>query len=148
VEAAGAEEAAVEYAVKTFGLATAGIWNTTWAEGMEATDVYVSEDLACAAVLVKEPEGFSGVIVLASLDHFTILEVIDAHPNQFFGDPVDEVTDLRDEIGDEAFFTLLRTYAAEFADGNATTADFIALAEDISGQDLQEFFDTRLFQAP
>ena len=39
------------------------------------------------------------------------------------------LADLRDEIGDEAFFTLLRTYAAEFADGNVTTAEFIALAE-------------------
>jgi aminopeptidase N len=56
------------------------------------------------------------------------------------------LADLRDEIGDEAFFTLLRTYTAEFADGNVTTADFIALAEDISGQDLEEFFRVRLFE--
>ena len=56
------------------------------------------------------------------------------------------LADLRDEIGDEAFFTLLRTYAAEFADGNATAAEFIALAEDISGQDLEEFFRVRLFE--
>ena len=56
------------------------------------------------------------------------------------------LADLRAEIGDEAFFTLLRTYAAEFADGNVTTADFIALAEDISGQDLEEFFRVRLFE--
>ena len=56
------------------------------------------------------------------------------------------LADLRDEIGDEAFFTLLRTYAAEFADGNVTTAEFIALAEDISGQDLEEFFRVRLFE--
>jgi aminopeptidase N len=58
------------------------------------------------------------------------------------------LVDLREEIGDEAFFSLLRTYTADFADGNATTADFIALAEEISGQDLDEFFDTRLFQSP
>ncbi|GMQ84515.1 MAG: M1 family metallopeptidase [Acidimicrobiia bacterium] len=56
------------------------------------------------------------------------------------------LVDLRDEIGDDAFFTLLRTYAAEFADGNATTEDFIALAEDISGQDLDEFFQVRLYE--
>ena len=47
---------------------------------------------------------------------------------------------------DEAFFTLLRTYTAEFKDGNATTADFIRLAEEISGQDLQEFFEVRLYE--
>ena len=56
------------------------------------------------------------------------------------------LADLRDEIGDDAFFTLLRTYAADFADGNATTEDFIALAEDISGQNLEEFFQVRLFE--
>lgn len=56
------------------------------------------------------------------------------------------LVDLREEIGDEAFFALLRTYTAEFADGNATTGDFIALAEEISGQDLDEFFRVRLFE--
>ena len=56
------------------------------------------------------------------------------------------LVDLREEIGDEAFFTLLRTYTAAFADGNATTEDFIALAEEISGRDLEEFFRVRLFE--
>jgi len=72
-------------------------------------------------------------------------------PTDLFNDGVYQLgglllADLRDEIGDEAFFTLLRTYAAEFADGNVTTAEFIALAEDISGQDLEEFFRVRLFE--
>ena len=50
------------------------------------------------------------------------------------------LADLREEIGDNSFFTLLKTYTREFRDGNATTEDFIRLAEEISGQDLDEFF--------
>jgi len=56
------------------------------------------------------------------------------------------LADLREEIGDDSFFTLLKEYTAEFRDGNATTEDFIRLAEDVSGQDLQEFFEVRLYE--
>lgn len=52
---------------------------------------------------------------------------------------------LRDEIGDDAFFTTLRTYADRFADGNVTTADFIAVAGEISGEDLGSFFDAWVY---
>lgn len=53
---------------------------------------------------------------------------------------------LRLEVGDETFFDILRTYAARFAHGNATTGDFMAVAEEVSGQQLDEFFDGWLFQ--
>lgn len=53
---------------------------------------------------------------------------------------------LRRRVGDEAFFTILRTWTSRFHDGNATTADFIALSEEVSGQDLQAFFDAWLYQ--
>jgi aminopeptidase N len=53
---------------------------------------------------------------------------------------------LRLEVGDQAFFDILRTYAGRFAHGNATTGDFIAVAEEVSGQQLDEFFDAWLFQ--
>jgi aminopeptidase N len=53
---------------------------------------------------------------------------------------------LRLEVGDEAFFEILRTYTARFAYSNATTADFIAIAEEISGQELDELFDAWLYQ--
>ena len=54
---------------------------------------------------------------------------------------------LRLEIGDDAFFATLRTYADEFRYGNATTEDFVAVAESESGADLGEFFDAWLFDA-
>ena len=52
---------------------------------------------------------------------------------------------LRLEIGDDAFFELLRTYAADFAYSNATSADFFAVAEKVSGQDLDAFFDAWIY---
>ena len=52
---------------------------------------------------------------------------------------------LRHEIGDDAFFRLLPEYVARFGGGNASTADFIELAEEIAGRDLSELFDAWLY---
>jgi aminopeptidase N len=52
---------------------------------------------------------------------------------------------LRVRVGDAVFFRILRTYAAEHRFRNATTADFIADAEKITGQDLRAFFSTWLY---
>ena len=53
---------------------------------------------------------------------------------------------LRQAVGDEAFFAILREWVARFGGGNATTADFIALSEEVSGQDLDPLFDAWLFE--
>src|SRR5512132_2350982 len=53
---------------------------------------------------------------------------------------------LREKIGDEAFFRILRAWAAEHRYGNVTTAQFIALAERVSGRDLRHFFSVWLYQ--
>ncbi len=52
---------------------------------------------------------------------------------------------LRLEVGDALFFDILRAYYARYKDGNATTADFIAVAEDVSGQTLEDFFQAWLY---
>lgn len=52
---------------------------------------------------------------------------------------------LRLEVGDNVFFDILRTYADRYKNGNATTADFIVVAEQVSGKELNEFFDGWLF---
>ncbi len=54
---------------------------------------------------------------------------------------------LRQEIGDELFFKTLQTYAAQFRDRNATTADFQAVAESVSGKSLTTFFDQWVHRA-
>lgn len=43
---------------------------------------------------------------------------------------------LRQEVGDETFYSILRTYYDRYQSGVATTEDFIAIAEEIAGQDL------------
>ena len=53
---------------------------------------------------------------------------------------------LREKLGDPTFFQILRTWVTDHEYGNATTAQFIALSEQISGQDLTSFFDTWLYQ--
>lgn len=52
---------------------------------------------------------------------------------------------LRLTLGDEIFFEIVRTYYAAHAGGNATTADFIAVAEAVSGEDLTAFFQAWLY---
>ena len=52
---------------------------------------------------------------------------------------------LRLDVGDEAFFEILKTYHERFADGNARTADFIAVAEEVSGKEMSAFFDSWLY---
>jgi aminopeptidase N len=52
---------------------------------------------------------------------------------------------LRLEIGDEDFFETLRAYYATYEDSIATTEDFIAVAEGVSGTDLSDLFDKWLY---
>jgi len=53
---------------------------------------------------------------------------------------------LREKIGEEKFFQILRTWAAEHRHGDATTEQFIALSEEISGQQLDDFFNVWIYQ--
>lgn len=53
---------------------------------------------------------------------------------------------LRLRIGDEAFFDTLRAWVARYGGGSASTGDFIALAEEISGSDLTSLFDAWLYE--
>jgi len=109
-----ATDAAVAYADGSFGLVTAGVWNES---GSEALDVYVG-DGKCAAVLVHfEPNTFSTVVVLASLDHFTIAEVLEAHSHGSTYD-VEAVADL---VGDRRW---VPTFDVLFSGPDASLAPY------------------------
>jgi aminopeptidase N len=54
---------------------------------------------------------------------------------------------LREQVGDVAFFKILKAWARDHRDANATTGQFVELAERISKQDLTVLFDTWLFGA-
>ena len=52
---------------------------------------------------------------------------------------------LRNTVGDDTFWAVVRGWAATKSGGNATTDEFIAFAEQVSGQQLDDLFDMWLF---
>ena len=54
---------------------------------------------------------------------------------------------LREQVGDDDFFEILRTWIDEHRGGTASTEDFIALAEEVSGDELDDLFDAWLYDA-
>ncbi|GIF02474.1 M1 family metallopeptidase [Actinoplanes siamensis] len=69
---------------------------------------------------------------------------------QLFGDAVYDrgaltLHQLRLAVGDDDFFEIVRTWVAQKKYGNATTAEFTALAEKISGKDLDALFQAWLY---
>ena len=52
---------------------------------------------------------------------------------------------LRGELGDDAFFTVLQRWVAENNGTSRTSAEFIALAEEVAGRPLTDFFDAWLY---
>jgi aminopeptidase N len=53
---------------------------------------------------------------------------------------------LRQRLGEATFLDIVRSWYAENRHSNVTTADFIALAERKSGQQLDQFFQAWLFE--
>jgi aminopeptidase N len=54
---------------------------------------------------------------------------------------------LHRHVGDETFFQILRAYMERYGGGYAGTDEFIALAEEVSGEELDSLFDAWLFSA-
>ncbi|MDP2624284.1 MAG: M1 family metallopeptidase [Actinomycetota bacterium] len=54
---------------------------------------------------------------------------------------------LRVKVGDDVMRDILRTYVARYTGANASTEDFIAVAEDIAARDLSVFFDAWLYES-
>ncbi|MCU1367746.1 MAG: peptidase family protein, partial [Ilumatobacteraceae bacterium] len=52
---------------------------------------------------------------------------------------------LRDEVGDDNFFSILRTWVQSNLGQSRTSADFIALSSKVAGKDLTSFFDGWLY---
>jgi aminopeptidase N len=95
-------------------------------------------------------EQFEHVMAIPDTDEFWTTVIANPGPLGLFGDPVYDrgaatLHALRLTIGDKAFFTLLKRWASENAGGTVTTADLIALAEQVSGTQLDAFFDTWLY---
>jgi aminopeptidase N len=52
---------------------------------------------------------------------------------------------LRERIGDEAFFAVLLRWVDEHGGATASTEDFVALAEEVSGAELDDLFEAWLY---
>lgn len=52
---------------------------------------------------------------------------------------------LHEAVGDETFFAIMRTFVERFHNSNATTADFMALANEVSGADQSQLLNRWLY---
>ena len=85
-------------------------------------------------------------------DPFWSVVIADPGVDQLFSDPVYvrgamTLQALRNEVGDATFFEIIQEWAATQSGGTGTTEEFIALAEDIAGRDLDSVWDPWLFTA-
>jgi hypothetical protein len=121
-------------------------------------DVWLNEGFATYAELLwSENQGFDTVQANYDFwlnevppdDAFWALAIGDPGPNDLFDFPVYvrgalTLHALRLEVGDRTFFRILKSWAGSRAGGNGTTPEFIALAEQLSGRDLEGLFATWL----
>jgi hypothetical protein len=85
-------------------------------------------------------------------DPFWQLVIGDPGPDHLFDAPIYvrgamTLQTLRMEVGDAKFFRILQKWARLHRNGNGSTSEFIALAEQISHKNLDELFKTWLFTA-
>ena len=122
----------------------ADIWlNEGWATYSEwMWDEYRDRDTAA--------ETFDEFMSLPADDPEWDFVVADPQPLGLFARPVYDrgaatLHALRVKIGDDAFFELAQTWVERFGGGTASTQDFADLSEEISGQDLDAFFEVWLY---
>ncbi|MEV6630409.1 M1 family metallopeptidase [Actinoplanes sp. NPDC051470] len=123
-------------------------------------DIWLNEGFASYAQwLWSEEQGEGTTAELASYVYHEVYPADDPFWQVLPGDPgADRLFDgavydrgaltlqyLREKVGDEKFFAILRGWAASQRYGDGITSEFIALAEQISGQDLDAFFQTWLY---
>lgn len=83
-------------------------------------------------------------------EEFWQTQVADPGPAGIFDSPVYyrgamTLQALRNAVGDDAFFAIIKGWAADNAGGNGSTEQFIAYAEQVSGQDLGDLFTAWLY---
>jgi aminopeptidase N len=92
---------------------------------------------------------FDAVMATPADDPFWNLAIADPGPLGLFNGAVYDrgaatLHALRIEVGDEAFFEGAQKWLKRYDDSTATTEDFEAVYEEVSGQDLGAFFDVWL----
>jgi aminopeptidase N len=88
---------------------------------------------------------YEEILAIPADDEFWHTEVADPGPFGLFLDPVYDrgaatLHALRLAVGDADFFAIAQEWVQRYDDGTASTADFEALAEEVSGDDLDALF--------
>jgi aminopeptidase N len=94
-------------------------------------------------------ERFDSVMAIADTSSFWDLAIADPGPFGLFASPVYDrgaatLQALREKVGDDAFFAGAQLWVERYDDADATTEDFEAVYEEVSGQNLSTFFDVWL----
>jgi aminopeptidase N len=92
---------------------------------------------------------FDAIMSIPAEDEFWDLAIADPGPFGLFLAPIYDrgaatLHALRVKIGDEAFFAGAQEWLMRYNDSTGTTEDFEAIYEEVSGQDLDSFFDVWL----
>lgn len=95
-------------------------------------------------------ESFDDFMSLPADDPEWDFVVADPQPLGLFAGPVYDrgaaaLHALRVKIGDDAFFELAQAWVERFGGGTASTQDFAALAEEVSGEELDAFFEAWVY---
>ena len=118
--------------------------------------IWLHEGFACYAEwLWSEAGGYDTAAEHAAHHHARLakldqdLVLADPGPEEMFDDRVYKrgaltLHALRTTVGDDAFFALLQEWVRRHAGGTVTTADFEALAGEVTGADLTALFDAWL----
>ena len=130
-------------------------WGNSVTAG-QSRDIWLHEGFACYAEWLWSPLG-SGVPTQQRVEHHwnrlaalpQDLVVTDPGAKNMFDDRVYKrgaltLAAIRAELGDDRFFSLLRTWGARHAHSVVSTADFEALAAEIAGRPLSGLFDAGL----
>jgi aminopeptidase N len=125
-------------------------WQDIWL--VEGLTTYL-QWLWLASINSASPEqAFADAYAIPPKDAFWTVMPGDPGANNMFTEPVAvrgamTMQALRAKIGDTAFFTLIRRWCDTYRGSSAGTTDFINLAKQVSGQDLELFFQTWLYKA-
>ncbi|PKH42167.1 Peptidase family M1 [Nocardioides alpinus] len=126
----------------------------------EWKDIWLHEGFACYAEwLWSEESGGDSAADCAAHHHAKLADLdqdlllADPGPALMFDDRVYKrgaltLHALRTAVGDDQFFDVLHEWVERFGGGNATTVDFEAVVEDVTGESHADLFDAWLRELP